>query len=207
MRLHHVLDKVVGHEIKAGILRILCEKNTGWTGRQIAKELAVSPTTAGKFLQELVGEGIVVMKGVGRSYLYHVNDKSYIVKNILLPFFEKEKNILTYISVLIKKAVVASGAGVESIVIFGSVASKTETARSDLDIAVIVSGPGDKEKAKRAVDGVSDLVAREFHAVISPLIMSIDEFRKRHERKAALVLEMMKSYTVIHGKPLERLVV
>lgn len=206
MRLHNVLDKIVGHEVKAGILRILCEKNTGWTGRQLAKELGISPTTSGKFLQALAGEGIVVIKGVGKSYLYNLNEKSYIVKNILLPFFEKEKNIINYISMLVKKAALKSGADIVTIAIFGSVASKTETPESDLDIAIIISKAGDKTKVRQGMDGVASIVARDFHTVISPCILSADEFRKRFKERSPLVRGMLDSYKLVYGSSLERIV-
>ena len=85
MKIYNVLDRIVGHKVKARILRVICDKNTGWTGRQLAKELDISPTTSSKFLKELVEEGIVFSKGVGRSYLYHLNDRSYVVKNIMMP--------------------------------------------------------------------------------------------------------------------------
>jgi predicted nucleotidyltransferase len=204
MRLHNVLDKIVGHEAKAGILRILCEKNTGWTGRQLAKALAISPTTSSKVLKELADEGIVIVKGVGRSYLYHLDDKSYIVKNILVPFFEKEGDIVNQITLLIKKAVLKSGSGVETIAIFGSVASRTETPESDLDVVIIISKSADKPRVNKSIDSVFTIIARDFRAIISPYILSAEQFKKRYKDKDPIIGEMLKSYKLIYGKPLER---
>lgn len=205
MRLHKVLDKIVGNEAKAGILRILCEKNTGWTGRQLAKELAISPTTSSKVLKELADEGIVKVRGVGRSYLYHLNDNSYIAKNILVPFFEKEGDIIHQITLLIKKAVLKSGPGVEAIAIFGSVASKTETPESDLDVVIIINESADKSKIDQNVDGIFTILARDFHAVISPYILSVEQFKKRYQKKDPLIMAMIRSYKLIYGKALERI--
>ena len=132
MKLRNALDKIVGHKVKAGILRVLCDKNTGWTGRQLAKKLAISPTTSSKFLKELVGEGVVFAKGVGKSYLYQLNERSYVVRNILTPLFEKEKEIVGNIVSRGKKGVLKSGGKIEGIAIFGSIVKKTNNSKKKI---------------------------------------------------------------------------
>lgn len=205
MKLHNALDRIVGHKVKAGILRVLCDKNTGWTGRQLAKELSISPTTSSKFLKELVDEGVVFSKEVGKSYLYHLNDRSYLVRNILMPFFDREKGIVGNIEALIKKAVINSGAEVKAIAMFGSLAKKADTAKSDVDILVIISDLKDGPMVEASIDGISKKIAMDFNTAISPYIISVSQLKKRYEEKSPLIIEILKSYKLLHGIALERI--
>lgn len=206
MKLHSALDKIVGHKVKAGLLRILCDKNTGWTGRQLARELTISPTTASKFLKELTGEGVVFAKGVGKSYLYHLNEKSYVVRNILMPFFEREKGIVTDIAALVKKAILKSGAKIEAIAIFGSIAKRTDTSKSDVDILIIINDLKDKPTVESGIDRLSEKIAMDFNTSISPYILSAGQLNKRYKEKSVFINEIIRSYKLIYGRPLERIV-
>ena len=206
MKLHNALDRIVGHKVKARILRVLCDKNTGWTGRQLAKELTISPTTSSKFLKELVGEGVVFAKGVGKSYLYHLNDRSYVVRNILIPFFEREKKIVNNIVSLVKKVTLKSGAKVEAIAMFGSMAKKTDSSKSDVDILVIINDLKDKSKVESGINSLSGKVAIDFNTAVSPYILSVSQFKKRYEEKSPLINEILKSYKLLYGRPLERII-
>jgi len=205
MKLHSALDKIVGHKVRAGLLRILCDKNVGWTGRQLARELAISPTTSSKFLKELADEGVVFVKGVGKSYLYHLNGKSYVVRNILMPFFEREKEIVTNIAALVKKAVLKSGAKIEAIAMFGSIAKRTDTSKSDVDILIIITDLKDKPKVEGSINSLSEKIAMDFNTVVSPYILSASQFKKRYREKSALINEMIRSYKLLYGRVLERI--
>ena len=206
MKIYNVLDRVVGHKIKARILRVICDKNTGWTGRQLANELDISPTTSSKFLKELVEEGIVFSKGVGRSYLYHLNDRSYVVKNIMMPFFDREKRIINSIVALIKKAVFKSGAKIEAIAMFGSLAKETGTLKSDVDILVIIDNLKDRSRVETSIDALSKTIAIDFNTAVSPHILSTSQFKKQYKEKSSLLNEIFGSYKLLYGKPLERIV-
>lgn len=205
MKLHNALDRIVGHKVKARILRVICDKNTGWTGRQLAKELAISPTTSSKFLKELVGEGVIFSKGVGRSYLYHLNDRSYVVRNILMPFFEREKDVVDNIVSRVRKAALRSGAKIKTIAIFGSVAKKSDTSKSDIDILIVISELKDKPRVEASINALSKMIATDFNTAISPYVLSVDQLKKRYKKKAPLIKEIVQSYKLLYGKPLERI--
>jgi predicted nucleotidyltransferase len=206
MKLHNALDEIVGNKVKARILRLLCSKNTGWTGRQVAAELALSPTTSSKFLKELVEQGVVFSQGIGKSYLYHLNDRSYVVRNILMPFFSREKRIVDTVMLRVKKAVLKSGAKVESIVVFGSMAKKSDTSRSDIDILIVIKNIRDKTRVEAGINAISKMLASDFHTAVSPYILSVNQLKTRYRQKSSLIMEIFKSYKLLHGKPPERVV-
>jgi predicted nucleotidyltransferase len=206
MKLHNALDRIVGHKVKARILRLLCDKDTGWTGRQIARELAISPTTSSKFLKELTGEGVVFAKGVGKAYLYRLNEKSYVVRNILMPFFEREKGIISSINALVKKTALKS-AEIETIATFGSIAKNTDTSRSDVDLLIIIKYPKDKTKVEAGINNLAKGIAINFNTTVSPYILSAKQFKKRYHEKSPLIIEILKSYKLLYGTALERVAV
>ena len=206
MKMYNVLDRIVGHKFKARILRVICDKNIGWTGRQLAKELDISPTTSSKFLKELVEEGVVFSKGVGKSYLYHLNDRSYVVRNILMPFFDREKRIINDIAAIVKKAIFKSGAEIEAIVMFGSVAKETDTIKSDVDILVIIGNLKDRLRVETSINALSKTIAIDFNTAVSLHVLSISQLKKQYKEKSPLLNEIFRSYKLLYGKPLERIV-
>jgi len=178
-----------------------------WTGRQLAKELGISPTTSSKFLNELSREGIAVVSGVGRAYLYKLNNENYAVKNILVPFFQKEEGMLDALFLLIKKILLRSAITIESAVIFGSVSKKEQGARSDVDLLVIIKDAKDKKKLEDNIFSASDVIARRFHTSVSPYVLTPNQFRKKYKKKSALMKEIMDSYILLFGESLERIIV
>jgi predicted nucleotidyltransferase/biotin operon repressor len=207
MPIRNILDNVLNHAVKTGVLRILCERDVGWTGRKLAKELKVSPTTANKFLKGLVEDGIIIAKNAGRAYLYSINQDNYAVRSILKPFFEKEKDAYDNIMSLIKRSLSGCGATILSAAIFGSVARKEEASGSDIDLVVIIENLRDKKSVERGLNGIARIVAQRFQTVISPYIVTCQQFKKKYMAKETLIAEILKSYILIYGKPIERIIV
>lgn len=205
--MQNILDRLMDNKIKTRILRILCKRNTGHTGRQLARELGISPTTASKFLGGLAKEGVLTISGVGQAYLYKLNDKNYAVKNILAPFFQKEKNIFDVLTALIRKNLSKSSVDIESAVIFGSVAKKEQNAKSDVDLLVVVKNIKDKKKIEYIMNKASGVIAQNFQTIVSPYILTVDQFRKKHKEKSPIIKEIIGSYILISGKSPERLIV
>lgn len=207
MRIHNALDKILNHEVKTRALRIFCKRDTEWTGRQLAGELGVSPTTANKFLGELVSAGIINMKGAGRAHIYSLNKENYLVKNLLKPFFKKENGVTGAVVSLIKKALLKSGAKIESCVIFGSIAQKREAEKSDIDLLIVLDNLKDKDKVENKLDEISSAMAKDFQTAISPFILSAPRLREKHAKNAAIVNEILKAYILIMGKSPERIII
>ena len=207
MPLQSVLDKVLDHKIKARLCRTLCKSGTGWTGRKLAKELNVSPTTAGKFLKELVKDGIVVTRSAGMAYLYSINNDDYTVKTILKPFFSQEEKVFGKALSVIKNSLLRTGAGIVSLAIFGSVARKEDTAKSDIDLLIVLESSKEKKALDAKLDMMVKEIARKFQSVAAPYIVTAPALKRRYNARDPLIREIFRSYILVYGKPLERLVV
>jgi DNA-binding transcriptional ArsR family regulator len=90
MKVTNPLDRVLDNEVKIRILRFLCKTGAKWNGRQIAREIKMSPATAHKALQALNAEGVLLLQNVGKMHIYELNEDNYLVRSMLKPLFGKE---------------------------------------------------------------------------------------------------------------------
>lgn len=206
MRVHNPLDKILNNELKIKILRFLCKTEAEWSGRQIAQEVKVSPAACHKALRELNNEKALLLRGVGKSYLYRLNRENFIVLELLKPLFEKEskipdevyKAIVENISSFVIKSII-------SIAVFGSIKKRKERPTSDIDLLVLVKNPKDKRKVEEDFGGVNEKIVGRFGNTISAYIQNIEEFKSKYRKGLALIKNILKSHRLLFGKPLEEL--
>lgn len=207
MRVHNPLDKVLNNEVKIKILRFLCKTDAQWTGRQIAYEINVSPAATHKALRELNNEKVLLLRSVGRSYLYQLNRKNFIISELLKPLYEKEnkipnevyKEILRGISSRVIRSIV-------SIAVFGSIKKQKERPTSDIDLLVLLKNFKDKERIEEDFGKVNEKVMDKFGNTVSTYIQTIPEFRLKYKKDSALIKNILKYHNLLFGKPLERLI-
>ena len=202
MKFTNPLDKILNQETKVKILRFFVKTCAEWTGRQIAKEISVSPATCHKALRELNYEGILSFRTVGVSYLYKLNVKNHLVKKVLYPLFKEEnntfkslKNILSrYLKEFVPKNIV-------SVTVFGSLSKKKDNAKSDIDVLLLVRKVKDKSIVEKKIKTVSSMIMEEYGNSLSSYIQTISEFKKKNKNGLPLIKGILKSGTIIMGKP------
>ena len=207
MKITSPLDKIINNETKVKILRFLSKSGAEWTGRQIAREIGVTPATAHKALHGLHNEDILLLKQIGKNYIYSLDMENFIVQDMLMPLFAKEDRILKKIIAVITRRISASLAkkSIVSVALFGSVNVRKDRPGSDIDLAVIVKYAKVKKNVENLFWDISQVVAKEFGNTVSPYVNSIRELRSKHKKGLAVIKNIMKSHTVIYGERLERL--
>lgn len=206
MRVHDPLDKILNNELKIKILRFLCRTDAEWSGRQIAQEIKVSPAACHKALRELNNERALLLRSIGRSYLYRLNKENLIISDLLKPLFEREgkipddvyRAIVRNISSLVMN-------NIASIAVFGSMKRGKERPTSDIDLLVLVKNPKDKRKVEEDFGKVNEKIMGKFGNTISSYIQTIEEFKLKYKRGLAVVKNILKSHRLLFGKPLEEL--
>ncbi len=204
MRVHNPLDKILNNEVKVKILRFLCKTEAEWSGRQIAQEIKVSPAAAHKALRELNNERALLLRSIGRSYLYRLNEENLIVSDLLKPLYEKEnkipdevyESIVRNISSLVINDIV-------SIVVFGSVERRKERPTSDIDILVLVKNPENKGEVEEDFGKVNEKIIGRFGNTVSTYIQTVEEFKLKYKKGLSLVKNILKSHGLLFGTPLE----
>ncbi|NIM03366.1 winged helix-turn-helix transcriptional regulator, partial [bacterium] len=149
MRVHDPLDRILSNEVRIKILRFLCKTEAEWSGRQIAHEIDVSPAACHKALRELNNEGALLLRSVGKSYLYRLNKENLIISDLLKPLFEKESKIPDNVYRAIVRNIPSLVINdIACIAVFGSIKKGKERPTSDIDLLVLVRKPEDKRKVE-----------------------------------------------------------
>lgn len=207
MRIHQPLNKILNNETKVKVLRFLYNNDIDWSGRRIAREIEISPATCHKALQELYSEGIVLLRNVGKTYLYQFNHHNYVAQELLHPLFKKEERLLKVISRLLRDEFSERvKERVVSIALFGSVEKREDRPDSDIDLLVLVERAKDKEKIEKAFDNLNEKTMRLFGKIVSPYIESVSGFRRKYRQGLPVVKEIVQSHKLISGKSLREVI-
>ena len=205
MRIHNKLDEILNQPAKVKILRFFFSSNAEFTGRAVARGSGLSVSHSYEMLQDMYKEGLVEVKRQGNALLYSLRPDNYIVKNILKPLYQKEKNIYKDIIVIIKKILGSEKKGICSIAIFGSVAAKTEKFTSDIDLLVITRDSIGKQKVDNLMDNLTAIMAKKFNVEISPYLLTVSEVKNKYKQKARLIRSIIDNNRLIYGEPIERI--
>lgn len=207
MRFNKPLDKILNNEVKIRTLRILCQNPGEMSGRQTAKMAGVTPKTAHEILQDLLREGVLIMRAAGKTHLFRLNEERSIVREVLRPLFLWEEILSERLFDGIRGAIKRSALkdDILSVALFGSVQAKTERAASDVDLFVVIRTAKLKKKTETLFSGIDEQLAPQWGNLISPYINSLAEFRINAGKKTGPVAQILKSYQLIYGDRLEKL--
>lgn len=206
MRLNRPLDKVLNNEIKVQALRIFSRNPGEMSGRQIARMTGTTPKTAHEILQDLLYEGVLAMRAVGKTHLFRLNEGQVVVKDVLRPLFAAEEILSERLFDMIRTAVKKSRLkdDIISIAVFGSVHAKTERPASDVDLLVIVKTAEFKPGAEAFFSDLDQKISSQWGNLISPYVNTLAEFRSKAQKKTGAVPDILKSYQLIYGDRLEK---
>jgi predicted nucleotidyltransferase/biotin operon repressor len=207
VKIHIPLDKILDSEPKVRILRFLFKTNAEWNGRQIAKEAGISPATAHKALQGLNKEGVLVLRNVGKTHIYALDNESFVVSKMLKPLFVSENKVLDYIFGIIRHRVIRSKIkkNIISIALFGSVSAHKDHPASDVDLIVIINDSKNKAQAEILFEEIDKRVSREFGNAVSAYINNKKEFKENYKKNLPVTLNIAKTHKLVYGLPLEKL--
>jgi len=135
MVIYRVFGEVFRNGSQVAVLRSLLDTNSGYTGNEVARLSGIHPLSALKALTVLEQLGIVNRQRGGRDHIFTLNRSHYLVQQVIVPIYKAEQELPKEISYTIAAVLKRS---VLNAMIFGSVAKRTETAMSDLDLCCIV---------------------------------------------------------------------
>ncbi|MDD3906026.1 MAG: nucleotidyltransferase domain-containing protein [Candidatus Omnitrophica bacterium] len=208
MKMTKPIDNILNSTIKTKILRFFCRTDADWNGRQIAREIGVTPKSAHMALNALNREKILILRNVGKTHVYSLNANNFLVSKLLKPLFSKENAILDSIIRIIKRKISTSTArkDILSVAIFGSVSKHADHPSSDIDLAVILKNATARPAVERLFEEIDDRILKEFSNVVSPYINTKIEFDSKYEKGLPIVKNILRSYKLIYGERLEKLI-
>ena len=207
MKITKPLDNILSTKLKTKILRFLCRTGAEWNGRQIAKEIGVTPKSAHMALNALKEERVLLLRNMGKTHIYTLNEENYIVSDLLKPLFLNEGKVLNKIMGIIKRNLSSSRIknNILNVSLFGSVNMRQDHPTSDIDLAVIVSDVKTKPKIEKLFEKIDKKVSEKFGNSISPYINTKAEFKAKQEKKLEVVKNILEFNTLIYGERLGKI--
>ncbi len=200
MVIHKTLNEIFSTYSNIAVTRELRYTTNGFTGREIAKRAGLSPPAALKALTHLESLKIVNRRIGGRDHLFTLNFSNYYIKEVLIPALEAESLYFDKIKSVLKKHLSKDS---ESVILFGSVARKDESIKSDFDICVVYKNRNDKNKLEDILSRCRDELYNDYGINLAPFYISVAEFKKRAGFKKPPVDEIIKEGIVLSGKQIK----
>ena len=198
MKFTKPLDDIFQTPSSIKVLRVLAKSELDLTGRQIADMAGLNPQTCQNTLDRLNDLRLLAVRRVGRAYLYRLKSYNAIVQKMLMPLFTTETNLLN--NELTKVANQLESTAI-AVILFGSVARGEEEPGSDIDLAIIVQNPENKEAAQELGDEILDELATVTGVVPTVIVWSKDEFKERYDRGDGLARSLLEEGRVVMGLP------
>jgi len=174
-----VFEEILGNKTRIRLLRRLYEDHLLRSGRELAREIGCSHTYAINQLRTLEDMGTIVRRRVGSANTYELNDKSYLVTNVLIPLFKAEDN---YLHELASRFSDGLREELLRIVLFGSTARGTANPRSDVDLALVVKDGCDLEGVELEAAGIAADAMVEFGRPVDALVFREKDFESRIQK-------------------------
>lgn len=190
MRFHEPLNDILGNRTQIKVLRLLIRTRSAHTGRELARLIGQSHNATRFALEELERNGLIVKQQAGRSNLYSLDEDNIIIREVLLPAFRLEENLLDEVAGILSREI---GNELLDIILFGSIAKAEESSYSDMDLVLVFKDGVNPKDVEGAVAEASLLVAKMFGNQVSPVIITETEFERKKRAKQGLWKEISET--------------
>ena len=198
MLLHRYLEQVLGNKTVITLLRtMITYRGKIFTVRGLADEANVSTNETALIVHDLEKMGIIKIQPIGRAYHLELNEKSYLLSEIIEPAINAEKNTMNELIQVLRKYFDTKK--IITAAIFGSVASAKEKIDSDIDLFIISN---DHDHAITLVSEASKQVSVRFNGMLSPIIFTEKEFKAK--QKGSLAQSIIDNHILICGKKIQQ---
>lgn len=173
-----MLLKIVGSQGRAEILKnLFTREKLSLHLRELARRANLSAPMLLRELRQLVETGLITETKDGNRVLYKANPEHPLYATMCDLVRKTDGMADTLKSVL-------SDEKIDTAFIFGSIASGTETAKSDIDVFVI--GDIGLREVTRRINQVADSLGR----IINPFVISLNEFISRRKHGDHFITEI-----------------
>ncbi len=192
MLYHKYLEKLFGSKLRINVLRTLYRfKDRAFTLRELSKFSNVTHQGLLKVLDDLNGMNIIKMERVGKSIVVKFNKNSFLTK--IIGIYKTESETMNELIIIIKNHF--NHRDFKSVALFGSLVRGEERFNSDVDLLILTNN---KKLADKCSEKCNLKVIEKFGNVLTPYILSKNEFRKSNIRKT-----VMEDNIIIKGDKLK----
>ena len=195
-------DSVLGHKISIAILHLLWKQQEGKTGRQMARELNLSPQAVHNAIGPLEEQGLITSQTVGRAKNYRLNQQHFLLTAGLIPLWENMADWQRKLGSLYTKHLKTPPL---SIILYGSFVHGKEKKGSDFDLLLLFK----KEPSQEQIDKILELdeqVFRTFGFHPSCKALTVEKFIKGAKEKEGFLRNVLKEGKAIDGEEISELI-
>lgn len=173
MKFHDPLDSLLSSSSRVRVLRLLLQfPETTFTGREVARLCAISPSQALTALDGLRLNGLAVRQAAGRAYLWSLV-RTHALFAPLDALFRADRRATDSLRDLIRDRL--RGLPVRRAVLFGSVARGDERPGSDIDLFVELRSNSRRREVETALGALRSEILAQFGNLLSPLVYTRQE--------------------------------
>ena len=171
------------------VLRILKSPEEDYNANNLSKVLSISPMGALKIAKRLVKEEVLTSRQIGKGIFYSINFKNPYAKQYLQFLLKREGE---YSAPYIKRWIseIRKIKNSELAILFGSVLSKSETAK-DIDVLFVVSQKIFNE-LKKEIGQINRMNDKKIH----PVFQSIQDIKDNIKKQDKVVLNAIKGIVI-----------
>lgn len=175
----NMLAELLSSQGRAEIFRLLfASANRELHGRELERQSGLADATVRQELKKLTRLGVVAARQDGNRTYYHAN--------VAHPLYPDIRNLVLKTSGLTDVLGEALGQeNIEAAFVFGSIASGTETAASDIDLMVI--GTITLRQLGKRLSGIATKLGRE----INPHVLMLEEFARRKKERDHFITSVL----------------
>ncbi|MEW5955042.1 MAG: winged helix-turn-helix domain-containing protein [Candidatus Micrarchaeota archaeon] len=196
------LEGILGTGTKISILNALINAGGPKLESVLARETGVSLSEINRQMPALVESGLVRLERAGRSKLYSLNEKHFLVKDLKKLFADLND---VFMAAAKKIAAFASKSKeVKAVVLTGSVAkrkvrSDLVKSPSDVDLVFVVSG--NKERLfDELVSFINSEITEQYGVACYPVVLTEEEYLKALKKKDAFIVKVQAEGIELHGR-------
>jgi len=203
--LFHVLDSLLGTTTKVRVLRALMQLDSPVSGNEAQRLARVrSADSMWTALEELSDLGILSREQTRGSHLYLINREHDLYPS-LSALFEAEAARLFRLREWLRGSLAAAGLAdtVRSVILYGSNARAAATARSDVDLLVIVEDDTAVSTVRDALMTGAPSFEGQMGLRISPYVLPRERVQARYRDGDPLMKTITDEGRVLLGEPLQ----
>jgi len=177
--------RALGSKAKIKVLMHLLGEGMPVSERQLALLLGLTPLTVNRVMKEFHELGLVTPLRIGRATTWKLVETSYAFKKLACLKELASEPPLAHL----EKKLQAFHSHARDVILFGSIAEKTEVPSSDIDVLVIVENEEAKKKLTDMVEKLGAECIMEYGNRLSVIMATPDEakafpeeFKKQIER-------------------------
>jgi len=198
MRFRHPLNDILGRRSKIVLLRHMVLFRKECTGRELAGYTGLDHKTCHEALRDLRRHRVIDLRRIGTATAYSLRADHPIIREVLLPAFEWERNLIDRFARDVRKLL---GPDALSIILFGSVARGTEEPESDVDLMIVTRDRPTARALNRKVGPIMVSLADTYGRVPQFIVRDVRTFRAAFRRQDPLFSEIVAAGRVLAGLP------